>query len=436
MIDPDTLARAKSADLLALASRYVELKRVCVSHGGEYAGPCPVCRAGRDRFRVQPALGRWLCRKCTEGKWRDAIALQMLVANQRFAEAVATLAGNIVTSRTPARMLASAEAERPSGPPCPAWQARARAVIVEAEARLWSPAGARALAWLTGPERGLTADTLRRWRLGYIAEDRREAAEAWGFPAGEVSVYIPRGILIPCEVAGVVWGFKVRRPSGSPKYLPPRGVRPALFMADTLIGQTAAVITEGEFDSLLLWQEAGDITGVATLGSASNRLDVLAWGLYLVGIKTRLLAFDADAAGETGAAGLAWLGGARRLAVPQLRPGDKDLTDYHNHGGDLRALVAEALGMSDAEKWPPYTPNGLNGLNGTQGAVSAINAIKGETPRAEGHESAPAAPCRACGVVAWQQRPDGGYFCDVCHPPAEIATGRPRRGATGQPRAR
>ena len=36
-------------------------------------GPCPVC-GGRDRFRVQPGAGRWLCRQCTGGKWRDVIA--------------------------------------------------------------------------------------------------------------------------------------------------------------------------------------------------------------------------------------------------------------------------------------------------------------------------------------------------------------------------
>ena len=34
-----------------------------------------------------------------------------------------------------------------------------------------------------------------------------------------------------------------------------------------------AILAEGEFDALLVWQEAGDLVGVATLGSC-NRVSV------------------------------------------------------------------------------------------------------------------------------------------------------------------
>ena len=42
-------------DLLRLIGRDTELKRSCARHGGEYAGACPLCRRGTDRFRVWPA---------------------------------------------------------------------------------------------------------------------------------------------------------------------------------------------------------------------------------------------------------------------------------------------------------------------------------------------------------------------------------------------
>ena len=45
---------------------------VRISATGEYAGPCPAC-GGTDRFAVNPARGRWLCRGSIGG--RDALSL-------------------------------------------------------------------------------------------------------------------------------------------------------------------------------------------------------------------------------------------------------------------------------------------------------------------------------------------------------------------------
>src|ERR687886_594278 len=60
-------------DLLGLIGTNTRLKKVAMTGGGEHAGPCPFC-GGRDRFRVQPARGRWWCRGCSDGpRWQDAI---------------------------------------------------------------------------------------------------------------------------------------------------------------------------------------------------------------------------------------------------------------------------------------------------------------------------------------------------------------------------
>src|SRR5206468_1615493 len=78
----------------------------------------------------------------------------------------------------------------PEQPPGAAWQARATAYISEAEAALWSPRGARALAYLRN-ERGLTHATVAGWQLGYQSRTTYEQAEQWG---AEQDVWLPRGI--------------------------------------------------------------------------------------------------------------------------------------------------------------------------------------------------------------------------------------------------
>lgn len=361
-MDSSLIDQAKAVDLLALIGRDVALIRQAVTHGGEWAGPCPFCSTGQDRLRVWPnhesGYGRWWCRVCAQGG--DAIQYVRLRDRINFPDAVQILAG---AGLPPARR--ETLALTPDGevdlhrPPSAQWQAQARSVVDGAMAALWEAEGKRARAWLKG--RGLSDDTIRAAHLGYFSTDRRELAEGWGL-AGK-PLYLPRGILIPCEVGGVLWYLKIRRPAGKPKYLQARGGRPALYWADSLAGNVAAVFCEGEFDTLLLWQEAGDLVGVATLGSAANRLNVGAWGPYLLPVAHRLLAYDLDDAGEKGAGALGWLKGVRKLTVPRPTSADKDLTDFHKRGGNLRQwlineLVAtQAISPSSAiQQHPAFVP--------------------------------------------------------------------------------
>jgi hypothetical protein len=62
-------------NLLALISRDTQLRKTSAHNGGEYSGPCPICRCGQrrpvrhDRFKVWPNAaggqdsmpGRWAC---------------------------------------------------------------------------------------------------------------------------------------------------------------------------------------------------------------------------------------------------------------------------------------------------------------------------------------------------------------------------------------
>lgn len=152
MIDPEYIQRANEADLLALIGDATRLKRVSASAGGEYAGPCPMC-GGKDRFHVQPARGRWLCRHCT-GKWSDAIALHRALHHSTFEEAVRALCGGDLAHIQPG---AHQTVTRPveaalevSTPPSPAWQNRARDVMAEAQRHLWAntPDATEVRRWL------------------------------------------------------------------------------------------------------------------------------------------------------------------------------------------------------------------------------------------------------------------------------------------------
>jgi hypothetical protein len=200
-------------------------------------------------------------------------------------------------------------------------------VIELAKRNLWADVGVKARAWLG--RRGLGDDTLRSWHIGFLPGGPAE----WRDVAG---LGVPCGVVIPCEIAGAIWYVKVRRAKGEPKYHQVKGGVPALFGADTMRGQSVGVLTEGEFDMMLLAQEVSDLAGVGTLGSALGNLDLSAWGDYLLPIARLLVCYDLDGAGKAGAAKLAGLTArARRVTVPAL-PNVKDLTDFWKAGGKLR----------------------------------------------------------------------------------------------------
>ena len=339
MIDVDLLKA--NTGLLALAERDTTLRRVAGSEGGEYAGACPFC-GGRDRFRVQPAAHRWLCRHCTEGKWQDVIAYVMRREACDFRRACELLGAAETLPTRPTHIAPQPTPAGPpeSSPPLAEWQAKACEVMAACEGALWAVEGQQARDWLH--RRGLSDDTLRHWRIGYWPGDSHEWREIAG-------LRVPCGIVIPCEVGGAIWYLKTRRATGDPKYIQAKGSRPALFGADTLRGRpgrSIAVLCEGEFDAMLLWQEAQDLAGVATLGSATARLDVSAWGAYLLPLARLLIAYDTDEAGSEGAHTMGSLTARARLITV---PGGNDITDYHVGGGNLRAWLAAEITKHGAQ---------------------------------------------------------------------------------------
>lgn len=360
MIDLETLKA--NTDLLALAGHDTSLKKIATTGGGEYAGPCPFC-GGVDRFRVQPESRRWLCRNCTGGKWQDAIAYVQKRDGCDFKQACQALgAGDL-----PARH------DRPAPPPpapayqAPAgdWQTWAKQAIDASERALWLDPERKALDYLR--RRGLRDETIKRFRLGYCPGGK------WG------ELYIPRGVLIPCEAGGDVWYIKIRllpdvpckcqrcqAPMPGPgtcpkcghvtKYAGVKGNRPAaIFGADRLLGARSAWVVEGEFDVLTLAQALGDVLPVVSFGSATNRPDLAAWGAYLIGPEVFIATYDNDPAGEAGLAALVNL--TDRVKLAPLPEGVKDVNDLALSGADLWAWALPYLEAYTAQPMPSNKSN-------------------------------------------------------------------------------
>jgi DNA primase len=311
--------------LAELVGRKVKLVR----RGREYAGLCPFHHEKTPSFYVVEDKGFFHCFGC--GAHGDAIGFAMRADNLDFLEAVerlAGLAGLAVPQATPQ------ERER----------AQRQKTLLEAlaaaaafyEAQLWSPGGARAREYLTG--RGLDPDTIRRFRLGWAADERQGLRRglAADFPDallveaglrhrpddGEAFDYFRGRVMFPIgDRAGRVIAFGGRvLGEGQPKYLNSPET-PVFEKGRTLYGWSAArqaggdgaeiIVTEGYMDVIAL-QRAGFAGAVAPLGTALTEYQLRElWRLA----PEPILCFDGDAAGKNAAAR------ALRRALPLLQPG-------------------------------------------------------------------------------------------------------------------
>jgi hypothetical protein len=329
-----------AADLLSLIGG--RFRHVARTRGGEYAGACPGC-GGNDRFRVWPNATRpaWWCRGCNKGG--DAIQFLREFEGLSYHEAVERLGGAAPAGeKKPVPPVAYEEA-----PPEP-WQERARVVAAAATRRLWSAEGEGAMRYLR-ERRGLTDESIRRAGLGLIPATDFDTEDRWGLSDGK-KVWLPKGIAIPYELGGAIWQLKIRRPrpadgdlaahigpatdKAEGKYAAVRGSRPALYGLESVRDREHGFYVEGEFDALLLHQQAGDLIAAFTIGSAST-LPSGRWLWALRGLGRIFLAFDPDSAGKSGAEAALALSARMRIAQPI----GGDVTEMHLAGGDLRTWV-------------------------------------------------------------------------------------------------
>ena len=273
-------------------------------------------------------------------------------------------------------------------------------------------------------DRGLHKETIIKYRLGYNPVDTHVKSEIWGQKTQRI--WIPRGIVIPCYVEGQLWYVNIRRPKGKPKYYRILGSKDALFGTNNLHGALAILMVFGEFDTMLVDQEIGDVVGVISFGRAIWNKDLSLWRSYLipnpaifVAIKSMFTDMKAFYALEPYSYKI------YPVRIPGLEQGDKDLTDYFRSGGDLRewfnynlenhGLVPKHQGIALSENLPFPHPSvdDLATTPSTNLSVILNNHLAGP------YEPDISQPCFACGLLAWRERPPdrgGGWLCGVCHP--------------------
>jgi hypothetical protein len=243
----------------------------------------------------------------------------------------------------------------------PEWQREVERMVRRGEDYLWSTVGQDARSYLSG--RGLSSETIRRHRLGWLsdgitsAELRPDlAARLWPDPdrcaRARSRLYAPRGIIIPWpKSGGGWWGANIRRlPEGNLRGKLPDGVgktqcltgsrRGNLYPLPEITPDRPVVVAEGEFDALLAWQDCRSLAEVASIGGAGQRPTATAEA-SLRSATIWLLALDSDQAGDKGFR--IWTDLDTDKSYRILVPAGADIGDAHQAGVDLRAWVKNEL---------------------------------------------------------------------------------------------
>ncbi len=197
---------------------------------------CPFHTETQPSFGVTADDGRFKCFGCgASGDHLDYLERRQGLST---AQAIAELRRWAALPETKRQQGSDRAATAGDSPPPAAWQERARAFLAYAREQLWTDAGRPGRDYLGAG--GLTVETMQHFGLGWNPCDLWDDSQRWGLSGARV--YLPRGVVIPCEVSGCLWYVKVRRfeRDGHPrirageKYGGPRGGKGALFGADHL----------------------------------------------------------------------------------------------------------------------------------------------------------------------------------------------------------
>lgn len=230
---------------------------------------CPLCGSGAHNtsdsdgaVNISKDGKLWNCHSCGEGgdivtliEKRDG--LSKAEARQYLLDKYAGLPPRPYAATRDATTAAPQDPEDTQQGPTEEWQANAwKYMPAAAEHFKGSPAEAYMI------NRGITAETCKRFNIGYDPEVNR----------GSGAVVIP----YPGKCYYIQRPFK---PYGSNKYLKPKGVdagpQPAFIAGDLSAPyQRIAYICEGQIDALSLWQ-AGAAVAIATGGTSTGCLDAI-----------------------------------------------------------------------------------------------------------------------------------------------------------------
>ena len=311
--DSDVQRVREATDLVALIGRRVSLKRV----GSRHVGLCPFHTEKTPSFSVNGSEGFYHCFGCKASG--DAITFLRETENLDFADAVEQLAAaaNIeLTYDAPG-------AQRSNRHRKELLDLLERAARFYHERLMSSPDAGEARAYLR--RRGYDRDTVVKWRLGYAPPLWDALCQHLGAPvdllrkaglasAEQESDFFRDRVMFPiCDASGRVVSFAGRilprsgeAPPKGPKYKNTAGTavydKSKVLYGLHLAKQAArtserVVVCEGHTD-VIGCDLAGVSESVATCGTALTKQHA---ELLSRSAKRIVLAFDADAAGQTAA---------------------------------------------------------------------------------------------------------------------------------------
>jgi DNA primase len=272
---------------------------------------------------------RWQCfGKCSQGG--DVISWLMEYHKLSFQEACKHLSsGELLQLERPHRSW-QPKILPLSEPPDAEWRTRADGIVKQARENLWSEQGLRALEYLK-QARGLTEKIILDAKLGYIPGHYRE----WRTIGG---LTVPCGITIPWYADQMLWGIKVRRATGQQRYQQVSGgnIKGCLYLADTIKPGIPLMLTEGEFDALIVRQVANELVSVASIGSATNKRINSRWFPKFITVPSILVRMDEDNAGQGAVAQISNLSQAVTcIQVPQ----GKDVNEFYFIAGHATVTI-------------------------------------------------------------------------------------------------
>lgn len=234
----------QSYDLLALAQGDSKLK-----HAGKYyIGACPFC-GGTDRFNLkQTAEGwRWLCRNCTDARYKSPIDYVMHRESLDFKQALDSMGGKASAAAPRPRVEPAKPQPLEDVLPSPYWQAQRWPEITSAMNALKTNKPARDYL----QSRALDPSTWLVYRLGFaivydpITENKRPA------------------ILIPWwdeveTITAIKYRFvdDVANQDKKKRFGMARGSKPILFGLHAAASQVTLILCEGEFNAMSISQIA------------------------------------------------------------------------------------------------------------------------------------------------------------------------------------
>jgi hypothetical protein len=339
-------------------------KKASNNKGGEYHSPCPRCH-GDDCFHIWPkqndGAGSYWCRKCD--KTGDNVEFMVEYHGMLKRDAFKYVGREGEKRPTPG-MIRPPEGKKRDWEPREArtpeekWQVKAMELVEKAHEALLSYS--LGLKWFA--RRGINLDSVKKYKLGYLAETMFRHPTSWGLTPevkedGKVKMhFIPRGLVIPCIIDGKVNRLRIRRKREDfekngkvKKYYIVKGSKSNTM----LLGENREVyvIVEAELDAMAIMQAAGDVVGAVALGSISTRPDVVT-AEVLRSCARIVNALDYEIgtkAEETSLKTLAWWDENFRNHFRWPVPDSKDPGELVQRGGNIRKWIE--AGMPPAYKY-------------------------------------------------------------------------------------